>query len=109
MPANKDETKRKAPPHAFKKGQSGNPSGRPKRDPELMKILKAAVPDVGRKLVDLAQSEDPKVALQACKEILDRTQGKPETTNKVALSGEIAVTPATILEALRSRRDDGGN
>ena len=29
-PANKEKTKRKAPPHAWKPGQSGNPKGRPK-------------------------------------------------------------------------------
>lgn len=33
--------KRKAPPTAFKPGQSGNPGGRPKMDPDVKRVLTA--------------------------------------------------------------------
>ena len=90
MSANTQETdKRKAPKTTFKKGQSGNPSGCPREDPEELEILKAALAEVARKLVELAQNEDPKIALPACREILDRTQGKSGTTGRIQVSGGI--------------------
>ena len=105
MAANSDKTVKRGRGKPFQKGQSGNPSGRPKKDPEIAEILKAALPEVARKLVELAESEDPRIALPACKEILDRTQGKPESMSKIELSGELAVTPAVILNAIRERRN----
>ena len=79
--------KRRGPGRPFQKGQSGNPTGRQKKDPEVEEILKAASPAAAKKLVGLAESEDPKIAFPAVKEILDRTLGKPEATNKVQVSG----------------------
>lgn len=87
MSENKEKTKRKAPPHAFKKGQSGNPAGRPKKNPEVSEILKAASPDAAKRLVELIKDSKSMIALLACKEILDRTQGKPESVSKVHHSG----------------------
>lgn len=81
-------------PWQFKKGQSGNPSGRPKIDPEVKEILKAASPDAARRLVELMNSEIDKIALKACCEILDRTIGKPETISKLALDEN---APKTII------------
>lgn len=75
-----------APGRPFKPGQSGNPRGRPKKNPEAKEILKAAVPDAARALVELLQSKNEKIKLQAAQAILDRTQGKPETMNKVEFS-----------------------
>ena len=103
--ANKGETKRKAPPHAFKKGQSGNPRGRPKANPEVKEILKAASPDAARKLVELVGSRTEKIALAAATEILDRTMGRPETTGKVQVehSGSLSLRAevrAALLERL---------
>ena len=106
--ANKGETKRKAPPHAFKKGQSGNPRGRPKANPEVKEILKAASPDAARKLVELLGSRTEKIALAAATEILDRTMGRPETTGKVQVehSGSLGLQ-AEVRAALLERLADG--
>ena len=71
-PANRTKT------GTFKKGQSGNPRGRPKANPEAKEILKAATPDAARKLVELVGSRTEKIALAAATEILDRTMGRPE-------------------------------
>jgi len=102
---NKEGTEGKRPPHRFKKGQSGNPSGRPKANPEAKEILKAATPDAARKLVALLESRTEKIALAAATEILDRTMGRPETTGKVQVehSGSLSLQAevrAALLERL---------
>ena len=96
-PANRSKT------GTFQKGQSGNPRGRPKADPEVKEILRAASPDAAKKLVSLARSKNQKIALAACTEILDRTMGRPETTGKVQVehSGSLdlrAEVRAALLE-----------
>ncbi len=77
MPANRDINGK------FLPGNNANPSGRPKQNPEAKKILKAAVPDAARALVELLNSKNEKIKLQAAQAILDRTQGKPEIMSKV--------------------------
>lgn len=99
------EKKKRGPGRPFQKGQSGNPSGRPKANPEVKEILRVASPDAARKLVDLLGSRAEKIALAAATEILDRTMGKPETTGKVQVehSGSLdlrAEVRAALLERL---------
>lgn len=56
----KKSTKRKAPPCAWKPGQSGNPKGR-KPDPnrkDAIELLKLNAPAVVQKALNLALSED---------------------------------------------------
>lgn len=101
--ANNTKTAKKVPGTPFKKGQSGNPKGRPKADPEVKEILKAASPAAAKKLVSLARSKNQKISLMACTEILDRTMGKPETTGKVQV--DMVLSPAAILEQIRGRRE----
>lgn len=83
----------------FMKGISGNPGGRPKKDPEVVQLLKAATPKAARKLIDLLDSPDERLALQAANSILDRVWGKPEASGTLALTdGEgKALTPPTIV------------
>ena len=81
-------------PWLFKKGQSGNPGGRPKGDPEVKEILKAAAPAAARKLTELINSQSDKIALMACAEILNRTMGKPEAVSKLELDDN---APKTII------------
>ena len=100
---NKEGTEGKRPPHRFKKGQSGNPKGRPKANPEVKEILKAASPDAARKLVELVGSRTEKIALAAATEILDRTMGRPETIGKLQM--DMTLSPAAILEQIRGRRE----
>ena len=74
----KPEVKKKRKPggRPFPKGVSGNPGGRPKTDPEVKAILKAAAPDAARQLVEMMYSDNEKIAMWAITDILDRTQGK---------------------------------
>ena len=86
---------------SFRPGQSGNPSGRPKKDPDAMAILKAAVPSAAARLVELTRSQNEKIALQASVAILDRVWGKPTQTQDVHMDASMdlrAEVRAALLE-----------
>ena len=68
----------------FVAGNSGG--GRPKQDPEAKEILKAATPAAAQALVELLKSKREAIRLEAAKEILNRTQGNPETMTKLELT-----------------------
>ncbi len=95
MPAIRDESG-KHPKHnetSFKPGESGNPEGRPKLDPEqraarveAQAILDAATPAAALALVELLDHLDPRARLGAASTILDRSGLKGVT--RVELTGE---------------------
>lgn len=76
-----DKPKRKAPKTAFKKGVSGNASGRPKRTPEefdLIAACKAKAPDALGVLMRIMNSgENERNQLSAAMGIIERGFGKP--------------------------------
>jgi len=105
MSANRQTTDRKAPRTAFKPGQSGNPNGRPKENPEVKEILKAASVDAAKKLTELIYSENEKVAFSAAQEILNRTQGKPRECVSMNVNGNLDVRAqvrSILLERLKN-------
>jgi hypothetical protein len=62
----------------FRRGQSGNPSGRPKALQELVELARAETLPSLKKIVELRdQADDPRVQLAAAREILDRGWGRP--------------------------------
>lgn len=68
--------KRKAPKHAWKPGQSGNPSGRPRTDYRVVDLCRAHTPEAVDTLVTVmrwAKNENARVA--ASKELLNRGWG----------------------------------
>ena len=86
---------------SFRPGQSGNPSGRPKKNPDAMAILKAAVPEAARKLVELLECGNTKIEAQAATAILDRVWGKPTQCQEVHMEGNMdlrAEVRAALLE-----------
>lgn len=62
---------------AFKKGQSGNPSGRPKENPEVKALATKHTKAAIERLVFWMESENPKASVSACVALLDRAHGKP--------------------------------
>ena len=84
----------------FVPGVSGNPQGRPGLDPEVKSILTAAAPDAARKLVELINAEDPRVAGTAAGAVLDRLYGKPATSTdmKVTASSNAELHHGVLLE-----------
>lgn len=111
MSANRQKTdKRKAPRTAFKPGQSGNPRGRPKKNPEVCEILKAASSDAAKKLVELSQSDNEKIALAATIEILNRTEGKPRENIAMKVNGNLDVRAqirSILMERLNNAKKSG--
>ena len=69
----------------FKKGQSGNPKGRPKIPDDVREMLKGATPSACKLLCDTINDENAKIDLRIkCSEIvLDRVFGKPQQAVEV--------------------------
>ena len=61
----------------FRPGASGNPGGRPRATAELRALAQTAGIEALRRVIELTKHEDPKVALEATKIVLDRGFGRP--------------------------------
>ena len=97
-------------PWQFQKGKSGNLSGRPKADPNVKEMLKAAVPDAVELLIETMNDPMVKIELRIrCAEtVLDRVYGKatqPIEGAVVNLAAQISEEDAQkALEALGYER-----
>ncbi|MCW3474702.1 hypothetical protein [Limobrevibacterium gyesilva] len=84
------------PPHGrgalrpFQPGQSGNPAGKGGLYQEAQRICREATPAAARRMVELMNSKDERVALMAADKVYERAWGK----SKVAPDDDI--DPAVI-------------
>ena len=62
---------------AFKKGQSGNPGGRPKENAEVRELARKYTKEAIERLVHWMKAEDPRASVVASNALLDRGWGKP--------------------------------
>ncbi len=62
----------------FPKGKSGNPGGRTKQFAQCQRLCREASPDAARRLIELIQSEDERVALMAAEKVFERAWGRPK-------------------------------
>ena len=60
----------------FVKGQSGNPSGRPKEDPEIKALARQHGPAAIARLAALLECGNPRTEVAAAQALLDRGYGK---------------------------------
>jgi hypothetical protein len=86
MAGNSEKTAkpRRGPGRPFKKGESGNPSGRKPVPENVKEALKALTPFAVRRLGELIEDDNGKVAVTAVKEVLDRNLGKAPQTLELA-------------------------
>src|SRR5258708_15516647 len=74
----------------FPKGKSGNPGGRAKQFAQCQRLCREASPDAARRLIELMQSEDERVALMAADKVFERAWGRPKDYDPNAESGKKA-------------------
>jgi hypothetical protein len=95
--------KRKAPSSAFKPGQSGNPSGRPKEVAHVKELARSYTEEAVQTLAEIMRSsEQPAAArVKASECLLDRAWGKSESTVNVKSTTNVRdLSTAEILAAL---------
>lgn len=93
----------------FQPGQSGNPSGRPKKVRELASIAEENSEKAMRKLAKLVDSSDDRVALAAAQALLDRSMGKPTQTNVNITKQDVADLDINELYAIAKSGGEGDN
>jgi len=85
----------------FQKGKSGNPGGRPQVKGEVRKLAQSKAPRAFKRLVELMESKDQRVAIAASNAVLDRAYGKPSPEERTASFAMRPVTSAgDVVEAI---------
>lgn len=97
-----DHGARKSVGHRWAKGQSGNPSGRPKVVESIRELARQHGDDAIRELVALLGNPNPKIRLEAAEAILNRGFGRP--SQAVELSFHREDLAARIAELTHEER-----
>ncbi len=82
----------------FKKGQSGNPGGRPKGDKELQELARTHTKAAITRLVEWMKSDNAKASVQASTALLDRGWGRPVQAVSGPNGGPVEVEATVIFE-----------
>ena len=91
-------------PHKWKKGQSGNPAGRPKKLPELRELLANVLGDekdgktAAEAILMALRAKATKGDVRAAELLLDRAYGKPKQDIEMSANLTTVIMPKSIKE-----------
>lgn len=91
----------------FRPGQSGNPAGRPKSYPEIVKLAREQGPAAIKKLTEIMNAKDskkPEIAM-AAEALLNRGFGKPSQSLTVLDSEDAPPVDQMTDEQIQAKLD----
>jgi hypothetical protein len=97
---------KEVPGRPFKKGESGNPNGRPKSDPELVALARENSVEALNKIIAIMRkpNAEDRTVLHAANLIIERGYGRaPQTINHDHVHN---LTDAELQRQLREAADD---
>ena len=99
--------KRKTPRTAFKKGQSGNPGGRPKTVHEVRELARKYTKDAIKTLVSIMRDPNEKstARVRAAEAILDRGHGRPQQQVDMNVSTDLVSLLVGLADGKAPRAD----
>jgi hypothetical protein len=80
---------------SFKKGQSGNPRGRPKELADLKLIARSHTKEAVERLVHWMRSDDPRASVAAADKLMGRGWGRPPQAVTGAAEGNVVLNIVT--------------
>jgi len=83
---------------SFKKGQSGNPKGRPKQFANVTEMLRGESENLGRKLMAFTDHPDPKIAYPATVSALNWAIGKPMQEHQIGGNGGLPIVQKFLID-----------
>lgn len=87
---------------AFKKGESGNPGGRPKENDELKALAREYTAEAIERIAFWMRTEEARTSLAAAMALLDRGYGKPTQATEVSGPDGAPLTSGVDMEVARS-------